>query len=143
VKSGASGYRLPTEAEWEAAARGGNPSATAWSYTYAGSNTIDDVAWYYSGNTGHEHEVGTKNQNSAGIYDMTGSWGEWCFDWFSDSVGTGTAADPIGATSGSQRVVRGGSLYDPAEFCVVALRSCAAPNYYWGGGLGFRVVCAP
>ena len=133
----ANGYRLPTEAEWEYAAKGGNNHD---GYEYSGSNTAGDVGWY-SGNSGSEtHPVGGKSPNSLGIYDMSGNVWEWCFDWYgSDYYSTTSLVDPEGPDSGSLRVLRGGSW----NFNTFDLR-CAFRN--WGdptkasNGLGFRVV---
>ncbi|MBQ8014512.1 MAG: InlB B-repeat-containing protein [Treponema sp.] len=101
------GYRLPTECEWEIAAGGGN-AETHDNYTYSGSNTIGDVAWY-SGNSGKEaHPVGTKKANTLGIYDMSGNVAEWCYDYYAD-FGTGELTNPV-HESGNYRCIRGGSL---------------------------------
>jgi len=127
----ADGYRLPTEAEWEWLARGGE------NYTYAGSNTVDDVAWYTSkkSDTG-TRDVKTKKANGYGLYDMSGNVQEWCYDWY-DTVSSTTA--DIGASSGFYRVLRGGSWYGYDILCQVFRRNY---NYldYRSISCGFRVV---
>jgi formylglycine-generating enzyme required for sulfatase activity len=152
----ATGYRLPTEAEWEYAARGGDQSKTAeWAYTYAGTSTagtndgeLGDYAWYkdnsgYTLPDGHKdfgaHPVGTKAANGANLYDMSGNVREWCWDW-RDTITTGTDTNPVGAASGRWRVGRGDGWYDGASGYTVAYRYGATPD----GRviiLGFRVVC--
>ena len=134
VKWTANGYRLPTEAEWEFAARGGNNSN---GYTYCGSNTIDDVAWYYpaSGNT--THTVGTKSANELGIYDMSGNVWEWCWDWYG-TYSSSAQTDPKGATSGTYRVLHGGSFYVIDSFSRVAGRYGVRNPGVRGAGVGFR-----
>ncbi|MDR1971148.1 MAG: formylglycine-generating enzyme family protein [Treponema sp.] len=146
MKSDANGFRLPTEAEWEYAARGGNPNGTAWSYTYAGSATIGEVAWYdgnsYNLGTGDtdygEHPVGTKAANAA-LHDMSGNVWEFCWDWYESPLDTTAVTNPTGAGSGSDRVDRGGSWYDSAAFCTVVRRGDRNPGST-RSHLGFRVV---
>lgn len=127
----ADGYRLPTEAEWEWAARGGE------NYTYAGSDDIDEVAWYYenTNNTG-TRDVKTKKANAYGLYDMSGNVWEWCWDWY-DSISGDTAS--TGPASGSIRCRRGGSWHYDASFAQVANRNYFIP-YDRNCFYGFRLV---
>ena len=128
----ANGYRLPTEVEREYIAREAGTSTT----TYSGSNTVDEVAWYYKNSSDKTHEVKGKKANSLGIYDMSGNVLEWCYDWYG-TVSSITA--DIGASSGSSRVRRGGSWDNLASYCAVSFRNYGKP-YYRYGSCGFRVV---
>lgn len=128
-------FRMPTEAEWEFAARGGTQSQ---GYIFSGSNSIDDVAWYFGNSGSKPHEVGTKAPNELGIYDMSGNVWEWCGDWFG-SYSSDSQTNPIGPTSGSYRVRRGGSWGNDATSCRVADRNSITPTstYYT---LGLRLA---
>ena len=119
INKNANGFRLPTEAEWEFAARGGTLSK---GYKYAGSDNIDEVAWYEK-NSRKTQPVGQLKQNELGIYDMSGNVWEWCHDWYAD-YGAEDVNNPQGAETGSLRVYRGGSCFDRAGRCGVANRSC-------------------
>ena len=129
-------YRLPTEAEWEYAARGGKKSK---GYKYSGSNNIEDVAWYGSNSDLETHTVGQKQPNELGIYDMSGNVYEWCYDWY-DSYTSSPQTNPTGAASGSSRVIRGGDWVNLATLCRVSDRYYSSPDDR-SNSMGFRVVC--
>ena len=128
-------FRLPTEAEWEYAARGGSKSNGC---KYSGSNTLGNVAWYKDNSGSRTHGVKTKSANELGIYDMSGNVWEWCQDWYG-SYSSESQTDPTGPSSGSYRVVRGGSWYDSAEDCRVSTRNHSAHNST-PSDLGLRLV---
>lgn len=128
-------FRLPTEAEWEFAARGGNRSN---GYMYAGSNSLVNVAWYEFNNGSPTHEVGQKKANELGIYDMSGNVWEWCADWYG-SYSSFSQTNPKGASSGSNRVIRGGSLYVISWHCRVSSRGIREPLDR-SNNLGFRLA---
>lgn len=128
-------FRLPTEAEWEYAARGGNEST---GYKYSGSNTIGNVAWYYDNGGSKTHAVGTKQANELGIYDMSGNVWEWCSDGY-DSYSSSSQTNPTGAASGYLRVSRGGSWRDDASCCSVSNRVSGTPGF-WYYIIGLRLV---
>ena len=130
-------YRLPTEAEWEYAARGGKLSQ---GYTYPGSNTIDDVAWYEANSGNYIHPVGQKTANELGLYDMAGNAWERCSDWYG-SYSSVNQTNPIGVSSGTHRVIRGGSCQSLPEAMRVACRNTLPPDII-GKIFGFR-VCTP
>ena len=128
-------FRLPTEAEWEYAARGGKRSNHT---QYSGSSNIDDVAWY-SGNSGSKtHPVKTKKPNEFGLYDMSGNVWEWCQDWYG-SYSSNAQTNPTGPDSGSYRVYRGGCLYYGGGGCRSSCRTYDSPGYR-SGNLGLRLA---
>lgn len=131
-------YVLPTEAQWEYAARGGKHKEGT---QYSGSYSVDAVAWYggISGNT--THPVKQKRANKLGLYDMSGNVWEWCSDWSGD-YSSGSQTNPTGPSSGSRRVLRGGGWCGTARLCRVSLRYYFPPSGR-GNFNGFRVICLP
>jgi len=134
-------YRLPTEAEWEYAARGGSVETHGRvSLQYAGSNNIDEVAWYGDNSGSKTHTVGQKKPNELGLYDMSGNVWEWCNDWHDEKYCKNSPQNnPQGANSGEYRVVRGGSWGLNTWHCRVANRLRRNPGYRFNY-LGFRLV---
>jgi formylglycine-generating enzyme required for sulfatase activity len=128
-------FRLPTEAEWEYAARGGNKSQ---GYKYSGSDNLDEVAWYRVNSGDKTHPVKEKKSNEIGLYDMSGNVWEWCQDWFG-KYSRDAQLNPQGSSKGAYRVARGGSWFHDARFCRVSYRGdCAQMLHYFN--LGFRLV---
>lgn len=132
-------YCLPTEAQWEYAARGGKNNDGA---KYSGSWSLDAVAWYNSNSGGSTHPVKTKRPNSLGLYDMSGNVWEWCSDWYGSSYNVNETSNPVGPSSGSFRVLRGGSWNNRALNCRVSDRSSTSPGSRFNS-YGFRVVVLP
>jgi len=133
IVSGSTGYRLPTEAQWEYACRAGTTTA------YNTGDTISDsTGWYYDNSENKTHEVGKKPANAWGLYDMHGNVYEWCWDWYG-SYSSSAQTNPFGAVTGSKRVARGGNWVS-AENLRSAFRYCFAPPYLRARYLGFRLV---
>lgn len=131
------GGRLPTEAEWEYAARGGQKSGQ---FTYSGSNQADSVAWLVTNNGEQAHRVGSKHPNEVGIYDMSGNVWEWCSDWYSSSYyKVSPSANPTGPAAGFHRIARGGGWYNKPRNSYSTLRFSIGPGYRYDD-LGFRIV---
>jgi formylglycine-generating enzyme required for sulfatase activity len=131
-------YRLPTEAEWEYAARGGRQSK---GFVYAGSNDLKEVGWFSENSGSKTHPVGGKNANELGLHDMSGNVWEWCGDWYG-TYPSGDQTNPTGPTEGSYRVGRGGSWGHEARRCRVSRRDDDTPDYR-GSNLGFRLASSP
>ena len=133
------GYRLPTEAEWEYAAKGGQNSR---GYKYSGGNNIGEVAWYISNSGGKTHPVGQKNPNELGLYDMSGNVWEWCNDLYGSVYYKNSPSNnPKGPSSGRGRVLRGGSWYSNPDGARTANRGNYSPGGS-GSNYGFRFVRA-
>ena len=133
-------FTLPTDAQWEYAARGGNKSK---GYKYSGSNDVDDVAWYDENSGKETHAVRQKRANELGLYDMSGNVWEWCLDWYRYAgYDAKEVKDPQGPQSGSHRVLRGGGWYNYARRCRSAVRGSSSPDdrsmYF-----GFRLALVP
>lgn len=134
-------YALPTEAQWEFAARGGNKSKN---YPYAGSNgsDLDDYAWYEENSFQTTNPVGKKKPNELGLYDMSGNVWEWCEDWYQEGYPIGDIADPKGPSWGQRRVLRGGSWFSVSWRCRVLHRNSGDPSFR-GNSVGLRLVLLP
>lgn len=133
--SGRSGYRLPTEAEWEFASRGGLKSK---GYEYSGSDSIDVVAWYVDNSDNQPKPVGKKKRNELGLYDMSGNVWEWCWDWY-DVYTKESQDNPLGPPLGSDKVNRGGSYYSVKTSCRSFNRNCTNPSLRYEY-IGVRLV---
>ncbi len=144
----ANGYRLPTEAEWEFAARGGNNYDDY--FLFSGSNNIEEVAWSYPNSGNSTHPVGTKSSNKLGLYDMSGNVWEWCWDisevdYSLTSYDSSAVVNPTGSISGNTRILRGGS-WDPESdnsICRVAMRNFTWDLYDYILDFGFRLARTP
>ena len=131
------GYRLPTEAEWEFAAKGGNKSK---GYTYIGSSNAEEIAWFSLNSEGKTHEVGTKKSNELGLYDMSGNVWEWCTDWYdSNYYNNSSNINPVNTNNSDVRVVRGASWLNNPNYLRLNLRYNSVPSIN-NLDLGFRIA---
>ncbi len=146
AKTGLSTFDLPTEAQWEYACRAGTTTALN-----SGKNltaeyecpNMAEVGCYYHNNSGGHSVVGKYKPNARGLYDMHGNVWEWCLDWSLSNLGKTAITDPVGATSGSSRLIRGGGWYNDAQYCRSATRSIEySSSGYSDYGLGFRLSCS-
>jgi formylglycine-generating enzyme required for sulfatase activity len=132
-------FGLPTEAQWEYAARGGKNSS---GYEFSGSNNIDEVAWYDENSSKMTRKAGLKKENEIGIFDMSGNIFEWCLDWYNDSYySISPIIHPTGVNSGFCRVLRGGSWNCKAAHCRLSFRHCTSPSNR-SFDVGFRIILA-
>jgi formylglycine-generating enzyme required for sulfatase activity len=139
----ANGYRLPTEAEWEYAAKGGpKASSLAVNAVYAGDSDVDQVAWYEANAGNQTHPVGQKAPNPLGLYDMAGNVRQMCWD-FCGEYASGSQSDPTGPSSGDRRIARGGGWLDTAPFVRSSNRGSFDPSYQFFNTVGFRLVLRP
>ena len=129
-------FSLPTEAEWEYAARGGNKSK---GYKYSGSDDIDEVAWYEWNSEEALHPVHSKKPNELGLYNMSGNVSEWCQDWVSEETAK-AQTNPTGSETGEYRVFRGGDIFGLPTMCRVFAQTCCGKPQESDGTLGFRLA---
>ncbi len=137
-------FRLPTEAEWEYAARGGKYSQ---GYTYSGSDKLKQVGWYTENSNDETHDVGLMLANELGIHDMSGNVYEWCADWYDEKYyeackKKGVVENPPGSDRGAYRVVRGGGSFDNALYCRPSYRDRDRPDNH-AYDIGFRLILLP
>ncbi len=130
--------RLPTEAEWEYAARGGSSNMASSTHRFSGSYSINPVAWYFKNSKFKTQPVGQKRANALGLYDMSGNVCEWCYDWYG-SYSTTSQTNPKGPSAGHHRVLRGGHWRSQPSRCRDTFRYRSTPRSH-GDRIGFRIV---